>query len=60
MGKIELKKGVHRLIVRIDGKLNSGFLMDLREVRLLPEEAEAPENGSKWDGSKTVDISPSQ
>ncbi|MBT3638633.1 MAG: hypothetical protein HN531_17010 [Opitutae bacterium] len=60
MGKIKLKKGVHRLIVRIDDKLNSGFLMDLREVRLLPEETEAPANGSKWKGSKTVDLSSSR
>ena len=57
MGKIKLKKGVHRLIVRIDDKLNSGFLMDLREVRLLPEETEAPANGSKWKSSKIVDLS---
>ena len=57
MGKIKLKKGVHRLIVRIDDKLNSGFLMDLREVRLLPQGSEAPANGSKWKSSKIVDLS---
>ena len=60
MGKIELKKGIHRLIVRIDDKLNSGFLMDLREVRLLPQDAEPPENGRNWANSKTVDLSPSR
>ena len=60
MGKIELKKGVHRLIVRIDGKLNSGFLMDLREVRLLPQEEETPKNGSTWENSKKINLSQNQ
>jgi hypothetical protein len=60
MGKIELKKGVHRLIVRIDGKLNSGFLMDLREVRLLPQEGETPKNGSTWENSKKINLSQNQ
>ena len=60
MGKIELKKGVHRLIVRIDGKLNSGFLMDLREVRLLPEGVKSPKNGSTWGDSKKINLSQNQ
>jgi len=56
MGKIELKKGVHRATVRSEGPLNSNYLMDLREVRLLSKGEKKPKNGSTWEGSKTVDL----
>ena len=60
MGKIELKKGVHRATVRSEGPLNSNYLMDLREVRLLPKGQESPAGGIKWAGSKTINLSRDQ
>ena len=57
MGKVELGKGVHRAIVRIAGPLRSNYLMDLREVRLIPQGSKAPEGGSEWKDSNAVDLS---
>jgi len=60
MGEIELKKGIHRATVRSKGPLNSNYLMDLREVRLLPKGQESPAGGIKWAGSKTINLSRDQ
>ena len=48
VGRMNLPAGRQRFLVRSDGPVTVGALIDLREVRLIPAGGKGPAEGSDW------------
>ena len=52
VGRVKLSAGLQTLLVRSEGPVTVGALIDLREVRLVPAGSKGPGEGFDWPAFK--------